>query len=139
MISMKKIFSTRYTDRGLSFALLILRIALGGLMIPHGYQKLVSFASRSGTFSDPVGIGSEMSMALAIFAELFCAALVVMGLLTRLACIPLIAVMSVVVFYAHNSEVFLAKGELPALFLAGFIALLFTGPGKWSLDRLIGK
>jgi putative oxidoreductase len=47
--------------------------------------------------------------------------------------------MSVVVFYSHHGQVFLTKGELPALYLAGFLALFFTGPGKWSIDRLIWK
>lgn len=78
-------------------------------------------------------------MASTIFAEFFCAALIVMGLMTRLAAIPLIIVMSVVVFYSQDGEIFLGKGELPALYLAGFVALLFTGPGKWSLDRVLGK
>ncbi|MBL0069454.1 MAG: DoxX family membrane protein [Chitinophagaceae bacterium] len=47
---MKKLFSTKYSDRSVSFALLLLRLSLGGLMIPHGYQKLMSFASKSSGF-----------------------------------------------------------------------------------------
>ena len=136
---MKKLFSTRYTDTSVSFALLLLRVSFGALMIPHGYQKLVNFASRSSGFADPFGLGGPTSMAAVIFAEFFCAALIIAGLLTRLATIPLIIVMSVVVFHSQKADVFLGKGELPALFLAGFIVLLFTGPGKWSLDRLVGK
>ncbi len=107
-------------------------------MIPHGYGKLISFASRSSTFADPFHIGHPTSMALVIFAEFFCAVFVLLGLFTRLACIPLIVTMSVAVFHAHNGAIF-GKGELPALFLAGYIALLFTGPGKISMDKLIGK
>lgn len=78
-------------------------------------------------------------MALTIFAEFFCAGLVVMGLMTRLALIPLIIVTTVIVFYSHKGDIFLSKGELPAFFLASFLVLLITGPGKWSLDRFIGK
>lgn len=107
-------------------------------MIPHGYQKLMNFAAKSSTFTDPFHIGHPVSMALVIFAEFFCAIFVVMGLFTRLACIPLIIAMTAVVFYAHHAD-FFGKGEHGALFLGGFIALLFTGPGKISLDRLIGK
>ena len=134
---MKKIFSTRYSDTSISFSLLLLRLAAGGLMIPHGYQKLVSYAAKSASFSDPFGIGGPISMGATIFAEFFCAALIVLGLLTRIATIPLIIVMSVVVFYSHSGDIFLAKGELPALFLACYIVLLFTGPGKWSVDRFV--
>ena len=135
---MKKLFNTKYTDRSLSFSFLLLRVAMGGLMIPHGYKKLVNFAEKSSTFADPFHIGGTLSMGLTIFAEFFCAILVVLGLMTRLACIPLIIAMTVVVFYSHNGEIF-GEGELPALFLAGFIVIFFTGPGKLSLDRVIGK
>jgi len=60
------------------------------------------------------------------------------GLMTRLATIPLIIAMSVALFYSHNGEMF-GEGEKAALFLAGYIALLFAGPGKLSADKLIGK
>ena len=137
-ICMKKLFSTRYTDTGISFSLFVLRLATGALMIPHGYKKLLSFGARSAGFSDPFHIGGPVSMGLTIFAEFFCAALVLAGLMTRLACVPLIIAMSVALFYAHKGQVF-GNGEHAALFLAGYIAILFAGPGKFSMDRLIGK
>jgi putative oxidoreductase len=134
---MKRLFSTKYSDNTLSLSLLILRLTLGGLIIPHGYQKLMTFASKSSTFPDFYHIGHSTSMALVIFAEFFCGILVVMGLLTRLACIPLIITMVTAVFFAHNGKIF-GDGEHAALYLGGFIVLLFAGPGKASLDRLIG-
>jgi len=134
----KKLFNTTYSATSLSLSLLLLRLALGGLMIPHGYQKLVRFASKSSGFTDPFHIGGPASMSLTIFAELFCAVLIVLGLLTRLACIPLIIAMSVALFYSHQGQVF-GDGEDAALYLAGFTALLLAGPGKISLDKLIGK
>jgi len=135
---MKRLFSTKVSDNAISLALLILRITAGGLIIPHGYSKLMSFASRSSGFSDPYHIGSSTSMALIIFAEFFCGALVVLGLLTRLACIPLIIGMGTVVFMINHGNL-AGKNETPVLFLGCFIVLLITGPGKASIDRLIGK
>lgn len=135
---MKRLFSSKYSDNVISLALFVLRLVLGGLMIPHGYQKLISYASQSSSFADPFGIGPAASMALTIFAEFFCAVFIVLGLMTRLACIPLIIAMSVAVFKAHKGEIF-GDGEHAALFLGGFITLLLAGPGKFSLDRLIGK
>ncbi len=135
---MKKLFSSKYSDNGISFSLLILRLSLGGLMIPHGFDKLKNFVSYSPSFADPFHLGSTASLALSIFAEFFCAVLVVAGLLTRLATVPLIIGMSVALFHAHGGDVF-GKGEKAALFLFGFIALLFAGPGKMSMDRLVGK
>ena len=134
---MKKLFSIKYSDNGITFATLLLRLAMGGLIIPHGYSKLINFASKSSTFSDPFHIGHPTSMALVIFAEFFCGVFILLGLFTRLACIPLIITMAVVVFYIHKGD--FGDAENPALFLAGYLALLFTGPGKVSMDKLIGK
>jgi putative oxidoreductase len=135
---MKKLFSTKYTENSLSFGLLILRLAVGGLMIRHGYDKLMSFSAESAKFSDPFGVGGPASMGMTIFAEFFCAILITAGLLTRLACIPLIIAMGVAVFDAHDGKIF-GDAEHAALYLFGYAALLFTGPGKFSADRLIGK
>lgn len=135
---MKKLFSTRYSDNGITFAALLLRLTFGALMIPHGFQKLTHYAEMSAKFGDPFHIGPALSLSLTIFAEFFCAAFLVAGLFTRLACIPLIINMTVALFYAHNGDVF-GDGEKAALFLGGFLALLFTGAGKVSLDRVIAK
>jgi putative oxidoreductase len=135
---MKRLFSTKYSDNVMTFALFVLRLTMGGLMIPHGYGKLMKFASMSDKFADPFHIGQPISLALVIFAEFFCASFVVLGMFTRLACIPLIVSTSVAISYAHKGDIF-GKGEVLALFLGGFITLLFTGPGKFSIDKLIGK
>ena len=136
--TMKKLFSTKYSANAFSFAAFIMRLACGGLIIYRGYDKLIHFAAKSQTFSDPLHIGHAASLSLVIFAEFFCGILVLIGFLTRLACIPLIVVMSVVVFYVNHAHVFGNK-ENAALYLAGFIAILFIGPGKISMDKLIGK
>lgn len=135
---MKKLFSSKYSDNGIAFATLILRLTLGGLLISHGYDKLMHFSSMSSKFADPFHFGSTTSLALVVFAEFFCAVLVMLGLMTRLACVVLIISFAVAVFYAHKGDLF-GKGEHAALYLGGFTALLFSGPGKVSLDRLIGK
>ena len=64
---MKKLFSIKYSDNGISFAALLLRMALGIMMLPHGFSKLMSFATRSGNFADPFHIGPTPSLCLAIF------------------------------------------------------------------------
>ncbi|HEU0109493.1 MAG TPA: DoxX family protein [Flavisolibacter sp.] len=136
---MKKLFSTGVSDNALSFALLVLRIGAGSLMmINHGLDKLMHFAQKAPRFADPFHIGSTTSLSMVVFAEFFCAAFIILGLFTRLATIPLIIAMSVALFFAHKGE-FFGKGESAGLFLVCFIALLFTGPGKVSLDRFVGK
>ena len=136
---MKKLFSTRVSENALAFALLLLRLGVGSLMlVQHGFDKLTHFAQKAPRFADPFHIGSTTSLSLVIFAEFFCAAFVIIGLFTRLACIPLVIAMSVALFSAHKGE-FFGRGETAGLFMIVFLALLFTGPGKISLDRLIAK
>ncbi len=135
---MGKLTSTSYTTGAFNAGLLILRLGMGGLMMKHGYQKLIHFAEYKGKFINFLGIGQTMSLSLAIFAEFFCALFVLIGVFTRLATIPVIVVMCVALFKAHNSD-FLGEGEMATLYLAGYLAILFVGPGKISVDGLMGK
>lgn len=135
---MKKLLSTKYSTGAFNAALLVLRLGTGLLMMNHGYDKLVHFGSMHNKFMNFMGIGTSLSLALVIFAEFFCSIFIVLGLFTRLATIPLIIVMCVALFKAHNAEVF-GKGELAALYLAAYFTILLVGPGKVSVDGMIGK
>lgn len=136
---MKKLFSTSVSDTALSIALFVLRVGAGSLMmIQHGFDKLQHFAQRSHKFADPFGIGPTASYSLVVFAEFFCAAFVILGLFTRLAAIPVVIVLCVALFIANKGH-FFGEGELAGIYLTAFLAILFAGPGKASLDRLIGK
>jgi len=135
---MKRLFSIKYSDNAVSFSTLLLRVAIASMMLPHGFSKLMSFASTSGHFADPFHIGATASLCLVIFAEVFCSAFIILGLFTRFACIPLIIDMTVALWYVRHWHVF-GDGEKEALFLAGFITILLLGPGKVSIDRFIGK
>lgn len=135
---MKKLLSTKYSATAFNIAMLILRVGLAGLMLPHGYDKLVKFATYKETFMNFLGIGSTLSLALVIFAEFFCSLFLLVGMFSRLVVIPLIVSMSVVIFKVHNADVF-GKGELPTLFLIGFLVILLVGPGRISVDGVMGK
>ncbi len=136
---MKKLFSTSCSDHAFNFAMLVLRLGAGLLiMIHYGLDKLMHFAQRAPRFADPFHIGSTTSLALVVFAEFFCGAFIVLGLFTRLACIPLVIAMSVALISAHKAD-FFGAGETAGLYLSCFLCLLFAGPGKVSLDRFIGK
>ena len=135
---MKKLLSVSYRDWAFDLAMLILRLCTGVLIIPYGYAKLIHFAEKKDSFTNFMGIGSPLSLALVIFAEFFCGMLLVLGLFTRLAAIPLIINMSIAIIKAHNLDVF-GKGEPATLFLAGFIVLLLVGPGRISVDAMSGK
>lgn len=139
---MKKIFSTKVSENAFSFAMLLLRVGAGGLMLAnYGIKKLMNFSEMSAKFSDPFGIGPTASAALVTFAEFFCAAFVIVGLFTRLAALPLVIAMSVAFFYAHkmNYTGGPGGGQTALLFLICFVVILIAGPGKASLDRFLIK
>jgi putative oxidoreductase len=135
---MKKLLSTKYSAGAFSAAMLLLRLGVGILMMAHGYDKLVHFGDLQHKFMNFMGMGSTMSLALLVFAEFFCSLFLIIGLFTRLAAIPLIIATCVMVFKAHNGEVF-GDGETAAIYLAGYLVLLLVGPGRVSVDSMIGK
>ncbi len=122
---------------GTSVGLLVLRIAFGGLMLAqHGVSKLTNFSQLAGEFPDPIGLGSELSLAAAVGAEVFCAGMVVLGLATRWTALPLVFTMVVAAFIFHAGDPY--KNVEPAyLYLAAFTALVFTGAGGFSIDAAI--
>jgi putative oxidoreductase len=133
-----KLNSTAYTSRSVDVSLLILRLGFGILMMPHGYAKLISFAEKSDKFMSFMGLSGSVSLSLTIFAELFCAGLVALGLFTRLATIPLIILTLVIVFVAHQGDIFdtAASGFF---YLLAYVVILLLGPGKYSIDFSLDK
>jgi len=136
---MKKIFSTKYAAFSFDVSMFLLRVGSGlMLFIFHGLPKLQGFEERKNTFSDPLGVGHMNSLLLAILAEVGCTMLLILGLFTRLASFVLVVFLGVIILIVHADDPWRRK-ELPILFLVIFLFSLFCGPGKWSLDKLIGK
>ena len=126
----------RLTDLGL----LVLRLGAGGFMLfGHGLGKLTSFSELSSKFPDPFGfLGSELSLGMAVFAEFLCAGLVMLGLVTRLAALPLCATMLTAAFLVHGDDPF-AKKELALLYLVVFAFLATSGAGQYSIDAILHR
>ncbi len=137
-VSMSKIMSTSYSNAAFNTASFLLRVTMGLLMIPHGYSKLIRFESLQHKFMNFLGLGSTLTLCLVIFAELICSALLILGLVTRFAVIPLIIAMCVALFISHRGD-FFGEGEKAALFLAGYITILLIGPGQASVDALVKR
>ncbi len=136
---MNNTYSTNLNLKNTDIALLLLRIGVSGLMLTHGVPKLMKlFGSEPITFGDPVGIGMEASLTLAVFAEVICSVLILIGLGTRLAAIPLAVTMAVAFFIIHAADPFQRK-ELALFFLIVYLVLFLTGSGKYSLDHYILK
>ena len=137
-----------------SVGLLILRLGIAGFLATHGWGKVQML--RAGQFEmmgDPIGLGSRLSLWLLMGAEFVCSLLVMAGLGTRLAALPVVFAMGVAAFVAHGhdpwtmeaaaklffagqTKMILAK-EPALIFLIVFLALAFTGAGRFSVDALI--
>ena len=117
------------------FAKLILRLGFGGFMLTHGIPKLMKlFAGGEIQFPDPLHLGSTTSLVLTVFAEVICAALILVGFKTKWAAIPLVITMLVAAFVIHGSDPW-GKKEFALIYAVGFIAIGMLGAGKYSLDR----
>ncbi|MCB1197892.1 MAG: DoxX family protein [Deltaproteobacteria bacterium] len=119
------------TDLGL----LTLRIAAGGFMLfSHGLGKLTHFSDIAPKFPDPLGVGHSFSLGLTVGAEFFMAGMVLLGVYTRWACVPLIITMAVAGLIIHGDDPF-TKKELAFIYLSMYTTLFLTGGGKYTLDK----
>lgn len=123
-----------------NLALLLMRLIFGGLMVAnHGLGKAERLLSGGNIrFADPFGLGPEISLALATGAETICAALLALGLFTRLNALPLIVTMAVAAFVAHSGDP-LADKEPALTYLAAYTALFFLGGGDWSIQTVFSR
>ena len=134
----KFLFPTKPNTAGISFFLLLLRLFFGLMLMNHGIQKWSNYQELSIVFPDPLGVGSPLSLGLAIFAELVCSMGFIIGLFYRLAMIPMIFTMGMAFFVIHANDAFAVK-ELALIYLVVFVLMYIVGPGKYSVDYLLGN
>lgn len=144
---------TRRHDLTTSVGLLILRLGIGGYMLTHGWGKVqMLLAGDFDKFGDPIGLGNTLSLVLVVTAEFLGALLVMLGAATRFAAATVVIAMTVAALVAHGSDPW-TMGEGYRLFMSGeskswaskepallylipFLALVFTGAGRFSIDGL---
>lgn len=136
------------SSRAAGAAPVVLRVVIGLVMAAHGWQKL--------TMMGPANFGSDMLGGLGIpapvafgylvtFSELIGGLLLVVGLLTRLATLPLIVILAVATITVKLDLGLIAAmgapmpgAELDLTLIAGLVAVLLLGPGRPSLDNRLG-
>jgi putative oxidoreductase len=123
-----------------SLGLLALRLVAGTAFILHGWPKIQHPMSWMGDGAHPF---LQLCAALAEFGG---GIALILGFLTPLATAAIAINMVFALFLAHfpKHQPFVGGGpggsfELPLLYLAVMIALLTTGPGRYSLDAALFK
>jgi putative oxidoreductase len=134
---MNKILNVNKAGNITDIALLVARTGIAALMLTHGIPKLLMLLSGAPVQFPPVmGMSAELSLSLAVFAEVFCSVLLLAGFATRLAVIPLIITMITALVFIHAADPF-AKQELAFQYLLVYLVLLFAGSGRFSIDYLL--
>jgi putative oxidoreductase len=133
---MKKLLTLGFLPSSTDLGLLVLRVWLGGsVLLLHGWAKLTGFSQMAKHFMDPLKIGAKYSLGLATFAEVLCAALVVLGLFTRLSALILAINLGVAFSLVHHFVLHGAgSGEVAFVYLAAFVTIFLCGGGRFSLD-----
>lgn len=119
--------------RSTDAALLFLRLAGSALLLTvHGLPKLLNFGHELTLIEDPLGLGAPLTLSLAIFAEVLCPLLIMLGLFTRAACVPILVVLLVSLLLVHP-QWSLAEGQFGWLLLILFTTVLVAGPGRYAI------
>ena len=116
----------------------LLRVSAAIMMLTHGIPKALDYEQLVVSFPDPLNVGTEVSAMLILFAEVGCAALLLLGLFGRFASASLFVAMMVAAFVHHFADPWDTK-ELPLLYAAVFASLTLTGPGSTSIDGWVAK
>ncbi|MEQ1755902.1 MAG: DoxX family protein [Micropepsaceae bacterium] len=121
----------------LSFILLIGRIAVASVFLKSGLNKIESFEVAVQLFSQEYQVpilSPELAATLATTFELACSALLIVGLFTRLATLPLIGMVFVIQTFVYPQA-----WTDHLMWVTLLLMLLTRGPGKISLDAIFGK
>ena len=141
MTALKKVMATNAPP-----AVLLVRLMVGGVFLSEGIQKFLYPDLRGAGRFAALGIPSpEFSGPFVGGFEVVCGALILLGLLTRLAVLPTIAIMLVAI-YTTQLPVLEKEGfwfmanriRTDYSMLLGSLFLLIVGAGRWSVDARLG-
>lgn len=129
-MNFKSLIGPYTPDLGLLFARLT-----GSLLLlhVHGIPKIVHYQQELQHIDDPLGMGRGLTLLCALFAEVLCPLLIVAGLFTRLAALPVVFLLAVSMFLVHP-DWSIAEGQFGWLLVIVFGTIALSGAGRYSLD-----
>jgi putative oxidoreductase len=131
------------SGQDLDLGLLVLRLALGPMLVLHGWNKVFGAGGLAGTEGWFASLGLRPAWLHARIApvnEIGAGVLMTVGLLNGLAAMAYVGLMAVASFPDHQGKgYFVFKGgwEYTVLVAMVAVALAATGPGEWSLDHAL--
>lgn len=127
--------TSRWDERAQDFGLLFLRVS-GGLFLlwVHGLPKLLNYSAELQRIEDPFHLGANLTLMLAIFAEVLCPLLIIAGVLARLACLPIVFLLLVALLIVHP-QWSIDEGQFGWLLLILFSSLFIAGPGRLAINH----
>ncbi|PWE39536.1 DoxX family protein [Pseudomonas prosekii] len=128
-----------WDERARDLGLLFLRVSGAMFLLwVHGLPKLLDYTAQLQLIEDPFHLGANLTLILAIFAEVLCPLLIIAGVLVRLACLPILLVLLVALLIVHP-QWSLFEGQFGWLLLILFTSIFIAGPGRLALnDRFAG-
>ncbi|AKZ27768.1 DoxX family protein [Ralstonia pseudosolanacearum] len=121
-------------DTALHAGLLFLRVAGSALLLyVHGLPKVLHYSQELARIEDPFLLGAAPTLLLAILSETVCPLLIALGVLARLACLPIVFLLLVALLVVHR-EWSIADAQFGWLLLILFVTVLIAGPGRFSLS-----
>jgi putative oxidoreductase len=127
----------------LDLGLLIVRLALGPMLVAHGWNKVFGGGGLKGTAGWFESLGLRpgwLHARIAAFTEIGAGIFMTLGLLTGLTAMAFTGLMLVAAFTDHAGKgYFIFKGGWEYVVLVAMVAvgLAATGPGEWSLDHAL--
>lgn len=125
-----------YSSLNTDIASLLLRLIVGGMFMYYGWMKIDAYEQYAGMFPDYLGLGPKSTYLLVTIFEFLGGILLVLGLFTRLAIIPIFIIMVVAFFVAHKKDAFTLK-QIVFIYMLLSLVVLTLGSGKYSLDRFL--
>lgn len=127
----------RYLDRLQPLALFVMRLALGAVMVGHGYQKVFGGLHHHVQFVASLGLPAWTAY-LSAFAEFLGGLLILLGLFTRIAALAICIDLSVAIAKVHFHNGLMGNGgyEFPLALAALAFALIFFGGGPIAFDHI---
>jgi putative oxidoreductase len=126
---------TNLGKKGNDAALLFFRVAIASeLIIAHGLKKIGIGVVIAEIVPNPLGLPEAINQAFATSANIIMPLFIVLGLFTRIATLPILAVTVTGYFVVHFNDPLLIK-DIPFMYSVSFLLIAITGAGKYSLDH----